>query len=158
MVLLASADSRMPRTRITVRIITIKKRRHVEAEVKPGRVEHVALQISQPGWQIGGRDPAQSGMPAEPVEHADQMRGKADAHRHVADGVFEDQVPTDDPGNEFAHGGVGVGVRAARDGNHRSELCITEPGKAADDRHQNQRKRQRRTGAGASHRGMWRIR
>ena len=38
------------------------------------------------------------GMQAEPVEQVDDVRGKADTDAHVGEGVFEDQVPADDPG------------------------------------------------------------
>ena len=72
-------------------------------------------------------------MPAEPVEHVDQVRGEAHAHRHVADGVFQDQVPADDPGDQLAHGGVGVGVGAAGDGDHRRQLGVAQRGERADD-------------------------
>ena len=35
-------------------------------------------------------------MQAEPIEQANHMRRKSDAHGHVTDRVFEDQIPTDD--------------------------------------------------------------
>ena len=89
-------------------------------------------------------------MPAEPVEHVDQVRGEADADGHVADRVFQDQVPADDPGDQLAHGGVGVGVGAAGDGNHRGQFGVAQRGEGADDGHQHERKRQRRAGAGTS--------
>ena len=73
---------------------------------------------------------------------------KPDAHAHVAEGVLENEVPADDPRDQFAHGGVGVGVGRAGDGNHRRELGIAEAGERADDGDQHQRKRQRRTRAG----------
>ena len=92
-------------------------------------------------------------MPSEPVEQIDHVRGEADAHRHVADGVFEDQVPADDPGDEFAHGRVGIGVGAAGDGDHRRQLGIAERGEAADDGDQDERQRERRAGAGPAERG-----
>ncbi len=45
---------------------------------------------------------------------------------HRGHGVFEDEVPPDDPGEELAHGGVGVGVGGARDRHHRRELGVAE--------------------------------
>ena len=75
-------------------------------------------------------------MPAEPVEKIDEVRGEADADRHVANGVFEDQVPADDPRDELAHGRVGVGVRAASDRNHGREFGVAERGEGAHDRNQ----------------------
>jgi len=89
-------------------------------------------------------------MPAEPVEHVHQVGGESDAHRHVADGVFQYQVPADDPRDQLAHGGVGVGVGAAGDGNHRGKLGVAQRCEAADHRHQHKRERQRGAGSGAS--------
>ncbi len=84
-------------------------------------------------------------MHAEPIHEIDDVGGKADAYSHVADGVLEDEIPTDDPGDQFAHGGVGVGVRAAGNGNHRRQLRVAEPGEGADDRHQHDGKGQSRS-------------
>ena len=106
----------------------------------PARVvQHVAPQVSHARRQIGRRDPAQRWMPAEPVEHVDQVRRETHAHGHIADGIFQDQVPADDPCNEFSHGRVRVGVRAARDGNHRCQLGVTQRGECAHNRNQHQR-------------------
>ena len=80
-------------------------------------------------------------MPAEPVEQINEMRGEADADRHVADGIFEDEVPADDPRDELAHGRVGVGVGAACDRDHRRQFGIAERGEGADDRNQDERQR-----------------
>ena len=78
------------------------------------------------------------------------MRGETHAHGHVADGVFQDQVPADDPGDELAHRGIGVGVGAAGDRDHRRQLGIAQRGEAADNRDQHQRQRQRRARAGTA--------
>ena len=64
---------------------------------------------------------------------------KADRDYDVADDVFEDQVPADDPGENLAERGVGIGVGAAGDGNHRGQFGVTESGKAAS--HGDQEKR-----------------
>ena len=66
-----------------------------------------------------GRDQLRRQMNAETAEHADEIARPADRHRGRADGVFQDQVPADDPGDQLAHRGVGVSVRAARNRNHR---------------------------------------
>ena len=115
-------------------------------------VKRIALQVGKSAGQVGRRDPAQCGMPAEPLKGRRHLRGESDAHRHVADGVFEDQVPADDPGDELAHGCVSVGVGAARDRNHRRQLRITETGEGADDGDQDQRNRQRWSRSGAPQR------
>ena len=89
-------------------------------------------------------------MQAEPIEQVHHVRRKADAHRHVGDGVFQNQIPADDPGDEFAHGGVGVGVRAAGDRNHRRQFRVADRCEAAYDGHQNEGNRDGGAGAGAA--------
>src|SRR5579871_3925645 len=81
------------------------------------------------------------------------MGGEADADGHVADGVLEDEVPADDPGDEFAHGGVGVGVSAAGNGDHRGEFGVADGSKAADDRDEDEGKGDGGSGAGAAEAG-----
>src|SRR5262249_42697815 len=41
-----------------------------------------------------------------------------------ADGIFQYQIPANDPGNQFAHGCIGVGVGAACDGSHGGEFGV----------------------------------
>ena len=43
------------------------------------------------------------------------------------------EVPADDPGQQFAERGVGVGVGAAGDRRHRGELGVAEGGQNAAD-------------------------
>ena len=120
----------------------------VEAEVPAGRVEHVALQILRGRREDRRARSSAGGMDAEPVEQRDDVRGEADADGHVGEGVFEDQVPADDPGDQLAERGVGVGVGRAGDGDHRRQFGVAEAGEAADDGDENQRERERRSGAG----------
>ena len=128
---------------------------NVEAEVPAGMVEPVAGQILQAFGQIGGRDPYGRGMQAEPVQQVHHVGGKAHADGHVGAGVFQNQIPADDPGDQFAQGGVGVGIGRAGDGNHGGQFGVTEAGERADDGHQKQRDGDRRTGAGpAGQRGV----
>ena len=87
-----------------------EKRRDVEPEVPARRIEHVALQIGEARGQIGGRDPAQVGMDPEPVHQATAWPANPTRDRHVGEGVFKDQVPADDPRDQLAKRGVGVGV------------------------------------------------
>src|SRR6266851_3039722 len=69
--------------------------------------------------------------------------------RDVTYGVFDDQIPADDPGDDFAKGRVRVGVGRARYRNHRGEFGITERCKRADDGSDHERNHQRGSGAGA---------
>jgi len=89
-------------------------------------------------------------MEAEPVEQIDDVGGESYADGHVGAGVFEDQVPADDPGDEFTHGGVSVCICGAGDGNHGCQLGITEAGERADKGYENQGDGDRGTGAGTA--------
>ncbi len=125
----------------------------LKPKCQPGCVEVVAGEVLQAGGQIGGRDPLEREVDAEPLEQRLDVRGESDADAHVGEGVLEDQVPADDPGDQFAEGGVGVGVGRAGDGNHRRQFGVTEAGENADDGDEHQRKRERRAGAGAAGHG-----
>ena len=64
------------------------------------------------------------------------LRGEPDADGHIADRVFENEVPAYDPGDELAHGGIRVCVRAARDGDHGGQFGVGQTeSEAAGDRH-----------------------
>jgi len=89
-------------------------------------------------------------MEAEPVKQIDDMSRQAHADAHVAEGVFQNQIPADDPGHEFAERGVGVSVGGAGDGIMDASSGVTEPGEDADNSHQHQRKGKRRSRAGPS--------
>ena len=69
------------------------------------------------------------------------------------DGIFEDQIPADDPGDQFAHGGVGISVGAAGHRNHGGELRVTKTGKSAADAGDNKREHDRWTRAIGNGRG-----
>ena len=116
-----------------------QKRRPIEAEMPPGRIKFIAGKIAHAAREVRGGNPSRVRMHAKPVKQADNMRGKSNAHGHVTDGIFEYEVPTNDPGDEFAHGGVRVRVGAAGDRNHRGEFGVTQRGEPADNRHQHER-------------------
>ena len=78
------------------------------------------------------------------------MGCEADADAHVAEGVLEDEVPADDPRDQLSERRVGVGVRGARNGDHRRELGVAESGERADDSDEDQRDRQRWACAGTA--------
>jgi len=71
--LLVRADSRMPRTRMTVEKHDDKEGGNVEPEVPAGLVEVVARQILKAGGEVGRRDPLHRWMKAEPVKQIDDM-------------------------------------------------------------------------------------
>ena len=82
---------------------------------------------------------------SEPIEHAISILAPCGGDSRCRNGVFEDEVPTDDPGNEFPHGGIGIGVGAAGNRNHRGELRVTETRKGAADAGNDERKDNRWT-------------
>src|ERR1019366_5807978 len=87
-----------------------------------GDVEPAPAELAADDWRTSklGRN-----MPAEDaVQHVVQVGGEAHGHRHVADGVLQDEIPADDPGHQFAEGGIGVSVRAAGDGDHGGQLGV----------------------------------
>ncbi len=63
---------------------------------------------------------------AEAGEQALHVAAPANRHRHRADGVLENQVPADHPGDQLAQRGVGIGVGAAGDRDHRRELGVAQ--------------------------------
>jgi hypothetical protein len=65
-------------------------------------------------------------LPAEDVQDALEVAGPPVRHGGGADGVLQDQVPADDPGEQLAERGVGVGIGRARDRHHRGELGIAQ--------------------------------
>ncbi len=93
---------------------------HQKNDDDGGQIDHGSGQ--DPGARLhpGGKsDPSAQENPLE-------VSAPADGHGHGADRVFENQIPADHPGDDFAEGGVGVGVGAARDGNHRRELGVAQ--------------------------------
>src|SRR5438876_396549 len=79
-----------------------------------------------------------------------EISGPAYGDRHIADGVFEDQVPTDDPRDYFTERCIGIGVGRACDRNHRSQLGVTKRREATGDSSDDERQRNSRAGAGAT--------
>ena len=120
---LKRADSLMPTTRIAVTASTMKT---------AGR-----LMMAPGGLQVRG-----GGFVPDERRHASRPREKfvarhvlderahvarpAHADRGRADQVLEDEVPADDPRDELAHGGVGVGVGATGDRDHGGHFGVAQ--------------------------------
>src|ERR1700735_2002590 len=104
----------------------------VKSEMPTGAVKRVSLQVSQAARKIGWNDPAKRRMNAKPIQQIDHVGGKAHADGHVRNGILENQTPADDPCDELAHCRVGVGVGAACNRNHGSELGVTQRSKPAN--------------------------
>ena len=65
---------------------------------------------------------------AKVVQERHDIARPADGDRDGADGVFEDQVPADDPGEQLAQRGVAIGVGAAGHRDERGEFAVAESG------------------------------
>ena len=82
--------------------------------------------MSAPGAATGRRAHPGRQLDAEPGEDPLEVAAPADRDGHRSDRVLEDQVPADHPGEDLAERGVGVGVGAAGDRDHRRELGVAE--------------------------------
>src|SRR5450755_3661389 len=79
------------------------------------------------GVMLEGRmSPLEWDPPTEPIEDAIGILAPRDGDGRRGDGIFEDQIPADDPRDQLAHCRVGVSVGTAGDGNHRREFRVTE--------------------------------
>jgi len=126
----------------------------VEAEMPSGLIENFAGKIGESAGEIGRRDPFEGRMDAKPVHEVDGVLGKADGYGHVREGVFEDEAPSVDPGDELAERGVGVGIGGAGDGDHGGQLGVAEASAGADDGDEDERESERGPGAGAAGHGV----
>ena len=81
------------------------------------------------------------------AERRGHVARPADRDQRGREQVLEHDAPADDPGDEFAEGRVGVGVRAARDRHHRGVLGIAQAGEEAG--HAREDEAQRHAGARA---------
>ena len=114
-VALVRALSRMPSTRMVVMTAMIR----TEGRLRYSAAEGVVGQCLGNLRERQGRE--------QLVQVARPGRG----HRGAAHGVFQDQVPADDPGEDLAQRGVGVGVGAAGHGGHGGELGVAQGGQGA---------------------------
>src|SRR5258708_3755725 len=78
----------------------------IEAKMPAWGIEHISLQIGEAVRKIGGRDPGESWVDANPGEKSNHVRGKPYTDGHVADRVFQNQGPADDPRDQLAQSGI----------------------------------------------------
>ena len=83
---------------------------------------------------------------AEAAEEAHRVARPANGHRRGTHGVFQQEVPTDDPGEDFADGGVGVAVGAAADRDHGGQFGVAQRHEPAGDPSQHERDHHRGPG------------
>src|SRR6185312_6956167 len=63
---------------------------------------------------------------ANVLQECPQVPAPADGDRRRAEGIFEDEIPADDPGDQLAERGVGVCISAARDRDHGGEFRVAQ--------------------------------
>ena len=62
----------------------------------------------------------------EVIENVVEVGRETHRDAHVGDCVLENQVPSDDPSENFAQGRVRIGVSAAGDRDHGREFCVAQ--------------------------------
>ncbi len=87
---------------------------------------------------------------AEGGQQAVDVRGEAYCYSHIRDRVLENEIPADNPRDQLTERCIRVGVRAACDGNHRSQLGVAESREPAHHGDQEERERNGRSCPGAS--------
>ena len=70
---------------------------------------------------------------AEIMQQRGDIARPADRDGRGAHGVFEDEVPADDPGEDLAEGRIGIGVGAAGDRQQRGEFGVAQADEGAGD-------------------------
>ena len=63
---------------------------------------------------------------AKILQEAEHIATPAGSNRRGTEGVLQDQIPSDNPGEDLSQGGVSVGIRGAANRNQGGELCIAE--------------------------------
>ena len=116
-----------------------------------GNAKNVRRALDQSGYFSGGakigRQPLRNIDPEGVMHERSKIVGPTDRDGHVADRVFEDQVPADDPRDQLSQRRVRIGVGRAGDRHHRRHFGVTERRKGADDGRDPKREHQRWTGA-----------
>ncbi len=69
--------------------------------------------------------PVRQFNPSQP-EQIIEITGPPDGDCDTGYAVFENQIPTGNPGQEFSQGGIRIGIGGAGHGNHGGKLCIAE--------------------------------
>ena len=64
-------------------------------------------------------------MPTYTIHKAGKIITPANSNNNVTDGIFYNQSPTYNPGNQLTKGCISISICTAGDGNTRCKLCIT---------------------------------
>ncbi len=98
---------------------------HGEDDECGGQVHDARVFIERGGGEGVGE------VEADLVTELHEVGGPCGGDGGCADGVLEDEVPADDPCEEFAEGDVAVGVGAAGGWDHGGEFRVAEAGEGA---------------------------
>ena len=90
--------------------------------------------------RIGEKGGGQLGrhMDPEPLHHAIEVAGPSQRRPLRARGIFQNEIPADDPGENLAERHISIGVGAPRDGNERRKLRVAERDKGAGEPRQHE--------------------
>ena len=80
------------------------------------------------------------------LQQLDEVIGPAGRDGAGAHGVLQREIPSDNPGENFAKCRVGVGIGAAGEGNHGSKLSVAETCEGAAQPRQDEGKHETRAG------------
>ncbi len=97
------------------------------------------------------REPRRQAEPHR-LQQTHEVARPADGDRRAADGIFQDQIPADDPGRELAQRGIGVGIGAAGNRQERRQLGVAEADEGTGDRGQHEGQHDGRPGIQRRHR------
>ena len=93
-------------------------------------------------------------MQAEQLQDFAEVARPADGHGGGGDGIFQDQVPADDPGDQFADARVGIAIRAAGAADGAGQLGVAQGGEGAGGTGENEGQHDGRAGMlGRDHAG-----
>ena len=69
----------------------------------------------------------------EAAAQSNEIAGPADRDRHIANCVFENEIPADNPRDDLTQRRIRIRVGRARDRNHRGEFGVTKRRESARD-------------------------
>src|SRR5258708_40088857 len=72
------------------------------------------------------------------TEQLREISGPSDGYRGTANDILQEQIPADDPGDEFSQGGIGVGISAPGHWKQRCKFGVAKGGTKAAQRRDNE--------------------
>ncbi len=81
---------------------------------------------SLPAWAPRRRDQSRRDANPEILQKAEKVAAPAGGDRGGSEGIFQNQIPADDPGKQLSQGGVAVGVGRTGNRNQRGKLRVAQ--------------------------------